>query len=63
MKKKDYKITFSLQEGYHPGAKVHPVKNAEQIIKKWLEERIGNREQVITGPLQQGTIFFRQTRR
>ncbi|NVM67749.1 hypothetical protein FHW88_006078 [Mucilaginibacter sp. SG538B] len=58
MKKKSYKITFSLQEGYAPGAKIHRISTAERIIKDWLAERLKKKKPVVTGLLQQGTLFF-----
>ncbi|QHS56855.1 hypothetical protein GWR56_15365 [Mucilaginibacter sp. 14171R-50] len=58
MKKKSYKITFSLQEGYKPGAKVHRINFAARIIKEWMTERLADKQPVVSGLLQAGTLFF-----
>lgn len=58
MKKKSYKITFSLQEGYAPDAKIHPISFAERLIKDWLTGRLRAKQPIVTGLLQQGTLFF-----
>lgn len=58
MKAKSYKITFSLKEGYDSRAKIHSRKEAERIIKSWLKERLNNGQPVISGLLQEGTLFF-----
>lgn len=60
MKKKSYKITCSLKEGYQPKGKLHRLKDAETIIREWMENRLENKEPIITGLLQEGTLFFPQ---
>lgn len=58
MKAKSYKIMFSLQEGYDSDAKVHRLPEAERIIKAWLTGRLKQNQPIITGLLQEGTLFF-----
>jgi hypothetical protein len=58
MKKKSYKITFALKEGYSPEGKVHPVKDAAKIIRSWMEERLAADRPVLSGILQEGQLFF-----
>jgi hypothetical protein len=40
MKKKSYKITFALKEGYSPGGKVHLIADAAKIIQEWMTVRL-----------------------
>jgi hypothetical protein len=58
MKKKSYKITCGLKEGYAKSGKVHTVKSAGNIIREWLAERLKSKQQLITGLLQEGILFF-----
>ncbi|NOW96106.1 hypothetical protein [Mucilaginibacter sp. SG564] len=43
MKKKSYKITFALKEGYSPGGKVYPIAHAgrNSLTKNVLYCRAG----------------------
>jgi hypothetical protein len=58
MKKKSYKITFALKEGYSPGGKVHPILHAAKIIKEWMTVRLSAGQPVVSGLLQEGQLFF-----
>lgn len=58
MKKKSYKITFSLTEGYAPDGKLHKIGAAEKLIKAWMSERMKDEYPIVSGLLQQGTLFF-----
>jgi len=58
MKKKSYKITFALKEGYSPGGKVHRISDAAKIIKEWMAVRLSAGQPVVSGLLQEGQLFF-----
>jgi hypothetical protein len=58
MKKKSYKITFALKEGYSPNGKLHSINEAAEIIESWMEQRLKNDEPVVSGLLQEGLLFF-----
>jgi hypoxanthine-guanine phosphoribosyltransferase len=58
MKKKSYKITFDLKEGYSDSGKEHPLKFAEKVIQHWMEERLQQDDPIITGLLQGGSLFY-----
>lgn len=58
MKKKSYKITFALKEGYSPDGKVHPIAHAGKIIKEWMAVRLSAGQPVVSGLLQEGQLFF-----
>jgi GTP cyclohydrolase I len=61
MKKKSYKLTFALKEGYSPKGKVHSIGDAAKIIKAWMEQKLTAREPVVSGLLQEGQLFFPAT--
>jgi len=58
MKKKSYKITFDLKEGYSDKGKEYPLKFAEEIIKGWMETRLKEDHPIVTGLLQSGTLIY-----
>ncbi|MBS7566693.1 hypothetical protein KHS38_19975 [Mucilaginibacter sp. Bleaf8] len=58
MKKRSYKITCSLKEGYSPEGKLFEISKAETVIKEWMEQRLKEQHPIVTGLLQQGTLFF-----
>lgn len=58
MKKKNYKITFALEEGYADDAKRYTLSYAGNAIKHWMEQRLAGNLPVVTGLLQQGSLFF-----
>lgn len=58
MKKKSYKITFDLKEGYADTGKEHSLKFAEQVIQDWMEERLQMNRPIVTGLLQTGSLFY-----
>lgn len=58
MKKRSYKITFALKEGYSPKGKVHELGDAAKVIRSWMEARLQTGEPVISGLLQEGQLFF-----
>jgi hypothetical protein len=58
MKKKSYKITFGLKEGYSKNGKLHTRAFAEQVIAKWMSERLKQEYPIVTGLLQQGSLFY-----
>jgi hypothetical protein len=58
LQRKSFKITCSLEEGYGPNAKQHKISDAAKVIKDWLTYKLSNKEPVVTGLLQQGTLFF-----
>jgi hypothetical protein len=58
MKKKSYKLTFGLKEGYDKNSRVHPLKSAGQIIQDWMVKRLVAGEPVIIGLLQEGLLLF-----
>ena len=58
MKKKSYKITFELREGYKPNAKEHSLQDATNAIKVWLEERLAQNAPVVNGLLQEGSLLY-----
>lgn len=58
MKKRSYKITFDLKEGYKKNGQKHSSKQAAAIIKKWMEERLEHKRPVVNGMLQEGMLFY-----
>jgi hypothetical protein len=58
MKKRSYKITCSLKEGYAPDGRLFDIADAAQIIKQWMEKRLHTQQPIVSGLLQQGTLFF-----
>lgn len=58
MKKRSYKITFGLREGYKNNARVHTIKFVSKIIADWMSERLAANQPVVTGLLQEGILFF-----
>lgn len=58
MKKKSYKITCALKEGYAPKAKVYDLADAAKLIEQWMEQRLKDGQPVVSGLLQEGTLFF-----
>jgi hypothetical protein len=58
MKKKSYKVTFALKEGYSPKGKVHSIAEATKVIKDWMEQRLAAGQPVVGGLLQDGQLFF-----
>lgn len=58
MKKKSYKITFALKEGYSLKGTVHTVKYAEHTIKDWMMSRLEKDKDIVSGLLQEGKLFF-----
>jgi len=58
MKKKSYKITFALKEGYSTRGKVHPAGDAARAIRSWMEGRLAAGQPVLGGLLQEGQLFF-----
>ena len=58
MKKRSYKITFDLKEGYAEKARVHTIKFAGDIITKWMEGQLKNNQPIVTGFLEEGILFF-----
>lgn len=63
MKKRSYKVTFALKEGYAPRGKVHDLSFAGNIIKSWMEVRLEQSLPVVSGLLQEGQLFFPATRK
>lgn len=61
MKKRSYKVTFALKEGYAPNGKVHNLSFAGNIIKSWMEARLEKHLPVVSGLLQEGQLFFPAT--
>ena len=62
MKKRSYKITFDLKEGYAENATEHSLTFAENAIKRWMEERLSRNIPVISGLLQAGTLLYPSVR-
>jgi hypothetical protein len=60
MKRKSYKITCSLKERYQPNGKLHRLKEAENIIRVWMENRLSKNEPIVTRLRQEGVLFFPQ---
>ncbi|RZA01792.1 MAG: hypothetical protein EOP47_09320 [Sphingobacteriaceae bacterium] len=58
MKKRSYKITFALKEGYAPNGRVHNLKYAGKIIHNWMADRLDAQLPVVNGFLQEGILFF-----
>jgi ferredoxin-fold anticodon binding domain-containing protein len=58
MKKRSFKVTFGLQEGYSPNGKLHSIDFAANVIKKWMEQRLEQQLPVVSGLLQQGSLIF-----
>ncbi|MCW3122641.1 MAG: hypothetical protein JWQ38_2133 [Flavipsychrobacter sp.] len=58
MRKKSFKITFELEEGYADPAPEHSLNFAEEVIKEWMEARILNKRPIVTGLLQNGSLFY-----
>jgi hypothetical protein len=58
MKKRSYKITFGLKEGYAPKARVHTLQSAGRIIRRWMSGRLSTKQPLVSGLLQAGLLFF-----
>ena len=58
MKKKSFKITCSLQEGYGQDGRLFTFGDAERVIANWLEDRLNNNLPLVNGMLQQGSLIF-----
>jgi len=58
IKKRSYKITFDLKEGYGKNGREHTIKEVTAIIEAWMKERLKKHLPVVTGILQEGTIFY-----
>lgn len=58
MKKKSYKITCALKEGYSPKGKVHAMADAARLIRDWMGRRLNARQTVVSGLLQEGQLIF-----
>ncbi|MFD2146768.1 hypothetical protein [Mucilaginibacter antarcticus] len=58
LKRKSYKITCSLEEGYESDSRLHTRCEVAKIIGNWLTERLQTNQSIITGLLQEGTLFF-----
>ncbi len=58
MQKRSYRITFGLKEGYSKSGKLHTPAFASKIIKKWMTGRIDESEPIVSGLLQEGSLFF-----
>ncbi|MGN6639423.1 MAG: hypothetical protein ACTHJ8_10970 [Mucilaginibacter sp.] len=57
MEKRSYKITFALQEGYAPGAKIHTRSFAAQVIHDWMTTRLQAHQPVVSGFMQEGMLL------
>ncbi len=58
MKKKSFKITCSLQEGYGQDGQLFTFTDAERAIASWLTDRLNNNLPFVSGMLQQGSLIF-----
>ncbi|GAB3428039.1 hypothetical protein [Niabella aquatica] len=58
MKKRSYKITFDLKEGYAPESKVHTLPEATEIVASWMSRRLKERLPVVSCFLQDGQLIF-----
>src|ERR1041384_2435312 len=58
MRKKTYKITFDLKEGYDVDAKVHALNEVSKIIAIWMSERLETKQPVLSFFLQDGQLIF-----
>ena len=58
MKKKSYKITCALKEGYSPKGKVHTLADSARLIRDWMGRRLKAKQPVVSGLLQQGQLIF-----
>lgn len=58
MKKKSYKITFDLKEGYSGNGKEYSFEFAEKIVQEWMETRLSAGHPIVTGLLQNGSLFY-----
>ena len=58
MKKRSYKITFGLKEGYSSRGKHHTLNDAERVIKDWMTDRLKHNYPIVNGFLQDGKLFF-----
>ena len=58
MKKRSYKITFDLKEGYTENGRVHTAKFAGNIINDWMQSRLVDKKPIVSGFLQEGILFF-----
>lgn len=53
-----YKITCSLDAGYKGDGQKFSIKFAEQVIEKWMTDRITGGKLAINGILIAGKLFF-----
>ena len=58
VKKKSFKITCSLKEGYKPNGKLHNIRLVYSVVKQWIAERLKNDQPVLSGLVQEGMLFF-----
>src|ERR1700710_2458013 len=58
MKKRSYKVTFGLKEGYEKNARLHTAGAAGRIIAQWMSARLAARQPIVNGLLQEGTLFY-----
>lgn len=58
MKKKSYKITFDLKEGYSEKGKEYPFQFAEKVVQEWMQTRLSAGYPIVTGLLQRGSLFY-----
>ncbi|HTN45765.1 MAG TPA: hypothetical protein VL098_05405 [Flavipsychrobacter sp.] len=58
MKKRSYKITFDLKEGYGPEGKVHTLAEATGVVEGWMSKRIKSSQPTISCFLQEGQLIF-----
>jgi hypothetical protein len=58
MRKRAYKITFDLKEGYSPGGKVHSIEEVSRIISNWMTARLEASRPVLSGFLQVGQLIY-----
>ncbi len=58
MKKRSYKITACLKEGYSATGREHAVQEAEESVGDWMRERLLGGLPTVSGLLQSGTLFF-----
>ncbi|HMR83705.1 MAG TPA: hypothetical protein PKE30_11255 [Niabella sp.] len=58
MKKRSYKITFDLKEGYAPESKVHTLSEATETVIAWMSRRLKDSLPVVSCFLQDGQLIF-----
>ena len=58
LKRKSFKITCSLKEGYQPNGKLHRIQLVYRVINEWMAGRLKNHQPVLNGLVQEGMLFF-----